>query len=79
MQKDYKVELIKTLNANETDSMKESLAWLENTPFSCASISERCLTIKGKTFVYDSCHLYESIHDDIETSGRGEVISSKRL
>ena len=70
--------MIKTFNESETESIKESLEWLENTPFSRASISKRCLTIKGMTFVYDSSH-YQSIDEDLDPSGRGEVISSERL
>lgn len=49
-------EILKKVNISDIDQIKKSLDTLLRDDYSRASISERCLMIQGKTFVYSSGH-----------------------
>ena len=59
-QKSYRV--LKIWNLNQiNDNIKRGLDWLRITDYSRTSISERCLTIQGQTYIYETHHCFESL------------------
>ena len=53
--------------------------WLEETDFARASISQRCITIRGKTCVLETNHVFESVPKHLLCKEDLQVSSCQRL
>ena len=76
-------------NVSQVDEFRSSLDWLSKTDFTRASISRRCITVRNKTCVFETSHVFDSLspkiiddlHARLTLEKRGDlvVVSSQRL
>ena len=63
-------------NLPQVAEFRSSLDWLSQTGFTRASISRRCITVRNKTFVFETSHVFDSlsgqIMDDLPAGLTGE-------
>lgn len=52
-------------NLSQVDEFRSSLDWLRQTDFARASISRKCITVRNKTCVFETSHVFDSLSTQI--------------
>ena len=69
-------EVLLRVNLANIERLKKKLEYLASKPFARACISDRCLTIQGKTFIFSTGHIYDSLTELLINKDDDTIIES---